>query len=40
MAAGLPSVAAWAIRARGASPAIVDGVIYVRTNKHLCAFGE
>ena len=23
-----------------ASPAIVDGVIYVRTNKHLCAFGE
>lgn len=23
-----------------ASPAIVDGVIYVRTNKHLCAFAE
>lgn len=23
-----------------ASPAIVDGVIYVRTNKHLCAFGH
>jgi len=23
-----------------ASPAIVDGVIYVRTNKHVCAFGQ